>query len=256
MTTERGTKEAWRISDFTKKLLDDMTLMFPDERISYHFNIIDGWFKELEKRGLHYVNRAGGEKLYDGLDLNIAKFIFLKRREKWALDMIFEELPDVVELRPFPPEGAIRELPKTFDEMVKRIKTEVKNELKHELVDEVKKEIRLELKENFEEKLKNQWKQILIEERKLLDNPEYAKEKERKMQERIMRIQIRANEELEREAIEEWNKLDEKIRMIKPGIFAKKVENASAKMDFIQKYKNERMKSRIQNLLNQEEGDD
>src|SRR5699024_8216809 len=54
------------------------------------------------ERKLHYISRVEGEKVYDELDLKIAKFIIEKRNNKWSLNAIFDELPNNFELRPFP----------------------------------------------------------------------------------------------------------------------------------------------------------
>lgn len=82
--------EYWKISDFSKKL-------------GKHSNTIDGWFRTLEEdRKTHYINRINNEKIYDVLDLNIAKFIIEKRTMKWSLDGIFDNLPTQFSLRPFP----------------------------------------------------------------------------------------------------------------------------------------------------------
>ncbi|MDH4619389.1 hypothetical protein [Brevibacillus sp. AY1] len=80
------------INDFAKK-------------IGQHQNTVDGWFKQLEERRIHYVNRANGKKVYNSLDLQIGLYIRDKREKKWALDPIFSELPEHFELRPFPPDN-------------------------------------------------------------------------------------------------------------------------------------------------------
>lgn len=84
-------KDYWKIIDFSKE-------------VGKHYNTVDSWFKRLEERKLHYVNRVGEsqEKIYDNLDLEIAHFIVKKRDQKWALDAIFDQLVDEFELRPFP----------------------------------------------------------------------------------------------------------------------------------------------------------
>lgn len=79
----------WKISDFSKKLRK-------------HNNTIDGWFRTLEDRKIHYISRINGEKIYGELDFEIAKFIIEKRAEKWSLDGIYDHLPSQFTLRPFP----------------------------------------------------------------------------------------------------------------------------------------------------------
>jgi hypothetical protein len=79
----------WKILDFAKI-------------VDKHYNTVYNWFNKLEERAIHYTNRVGEDKIYDQLDLEIALFIKDKRDQKWAVDAIFEELPNHFELRPFP----------------------------------------------------------------------------------------------------------------------------------------------------------
>ncbi|MBO1005907.1 MerR family transcriptional regulator [Pseudogracilibacillus auburnensis] len=82
----------WKISDFSKML-------------GKHNNTVDGWFRVLEdERKLHYISRINNEKVYDELDLEIAKFIIDKRNNKWSLDGIFDSIANHFSLRPFPPD--------------------------------------------------------------------------------------------------------------------------------------------------------
>lgn len=76
-------------------------------RLGRHANTIDGWFKDLEEQRIHFVNRVGNEKVYDELDFSIAEYIKEKRVAKptpWSKEAIYTALPDVFELRPFPPD--------------------------------------------------------------------------------------------------------------------------------------------------------
>lgn len=240
-------KNTWQISDFTKRLLDDMALLFPNEKISYHFNTVDGWFKEMEKRGIHYVQRSSGEKIYDSLDLEIAKFIVLGRREKLTLDQIYAILPEKKETRPFPPDDEVVELPKSYEDMIRKLKADIKADLK----EEVKKELKKELETDYELKLKRMFQQQLIEDRKVLESgvSERMKEQQRELSKKIIQQQLELEEELQKEAIDEWRKLPESERMIKPGIFSKKIENASAKAEFIRSYKNKNLPIRLEKLF-------
>ncbi|MNW32237.1 hypothetical protein D3C74_91770 [compost metagenome] len=82
-------EEVWKLTEFSSK-------------VGVHYNTVDRWFKTLEEERIHYIERVAGTKIYDDLDLRIAQFIEAKRNEKWELPGIFNSLPDVFELRPFP----------------------------------------------------------------------------------------------------------------------------------------------------------
>ena len=93
----------WQISDFT----DEIQKRYEEEtaiKESIHYNTVDKWFKELEKKGIHYIQRTAdkNKKVYDELDIAIAIFIMKKRAERWSLDAIFNILSANLEVRPFP----------------------------------------------------------------------------------------------------------------------------------------------------------
>lgn len=115
------TEQFWKITDFSKN-------------IGKHQNTVDGWFKQLEEKGLHCVNRINNEKVYDELDLQIALHIKDKREQKWALEAIFDELSNHFDLRPLPPElettnslqlPDTEALKKLFNEEVRRAAEEI-----------------------------------------------------------------------------------------------------------------------------------
>jgi len=137
----------WKISDFAKKL-------------GKHNNTIDGWFRELEnERRLHFVARVNDEKVYDELDLRIAKFIVKRRENKWSLNAIFDDLSNYFELRPFPAE--FEEQQKTtqlidFEKMRATFKSEMKevfNELSEEQMNQQRREIKKLLPSREQERL-------------------------------------------------------------------------------------------------------
>lgn len=214
--------QTWRISDFTKKLLDDLSVEFPDEEISYHFNTIDGWFKSLEKRGIHYVNRSAGEKIYDTDDLKIAKFIFYQRREKFSLEQIFKILPNYVETRPFPPEEEVVELPKSYEEMVAMIKKD--------LLSDINKEINKEVQSRLEQEFSAQDQKL----QKFLPSPE----EQRAERFNAIMTNHKITQKLEKEALVKWNEKPEEERVTKVGWFRKE-ENRSKRETFIKDYINE-----------------
>ena len=62
--------EYWKISDFAKE-------------VGKHQNTVDGWFKQLEEKNVHWVNRSEhGEKIYSTLDMKMAKYIKEMRDQK------------------------------------------------------------------------------------------------------------------------------------------------------------------------------
>ncbi|RNA67766.1 MerR family transcriptional regulator [Alteribacter keqinensis] len=84
--------EFWKIGEFAKEL-------------DKHASTVDNWFRKLEEKQLHYVNRADEERIYDEFDMEIARVIKEKREENKSLEEIFQELNENYELRPFPSGG-------------------------------------------------------------------------------------------------------------------------------------------------------
>ena len=222
MEVEGVKLQAWRISDFTKKFLDDLSVEFPDEEISYHFNTIDGWFKSLEKKGIHYVNRDAGEKIYDELDLKIAKFIYYQRREKFSLEQIFKVLPSYIETRPFPPDEEVIELPKSYEEMIAKIKKDIYSD--------IGKEVERVVESRVQEKLSSYTQEM----QKLLPSPE----EQRAERFNVIMTNHKITKKLQKEAIEKWEAKPIEERMTKIGWF-RKVEDTAKKESFIQNYINE-----------------
>ena len=101
MFYRRGDILYWKISDF----VEEIKLTLKEENL--HVNTVYGWFKRLEKERIHYISRTvdTNEKIYDELDLRIAIFIKMKRNEKWAIKVIFEEVKNEFDVRPFPVEN-------------------------------------------------------------------------------------------------------------------------------------------------------
>ena len=192
----------WKISDFAKKL-------------NKHNNTIDGWFRELEvERKLHYISRVEGEKVYDELDLKIAKFIIEKRNNKWSLNAIFDELPNNFELRPFP--------------------EDYENETKvNQVVDVEKMRATLlnEMKIVFNELSENQAKEQLNEMKKLL--PSREEEKWNSINTIIAERKI--SRTLEEEALKLWEDKPAGERLRRIGLFRKE-ENKEKKDNFIKEY--------------------
>ncbi|MEH7374065.1 hypothetical protein [Neobacillus drentensis] len=95
--------EWWQITDFAVKISETLQQKYNDEKFSVHYNTVDKWFKALETKRIHYINRAAGEKVYDRIDLNIGCFIADARRDnRFRLDVIYEQVPKQLEIRQFP----------------------------------------------------------------------------------------------------------------------------------------------------------
>ncbi len=193
----------WKIIEFAKM-------------IGKHYNTVDNWFKKLEEQKVHYINRTVDteEKIYDQLDLNIAKFINQKREEKWSLGGIFSVLADEFELRPFPVEDS------NSNSQVMDI-------------------------ELLKQQLREEWASALKEsaaalEQKLLPDP--AAEREQRANNMITEFRLKTK--LENEALGVWSKKPPEERMKKVGWFRKE-EDRDKRDDFVKRYIQEHFESRI-----------
>jgi|HigsolmetaAR206D_1030411.scaffolds.fasta_scaffold00003_119 DNA-binding transcriptional regulator YhcF (GntR family) len=246
MSLEDIRTDVWKISEFTQKIIESLSRKFPDESVSIHYNTVDKWFKELEERGIHYVNRASGEKIYDSLDLKIAEFIYLRRKQKFAKDIIYTILPKHVELRPFPHDYGEELLPANLRQVMSTMMKSVK--------EEVATEVEQKLRKEYEVQTKAFIKQLLIEDRKRLDDPEYFekqfKKREADFTKAVVQRQIEIQEALEREALEKWKELPWEERTIKRHLFAKREEDVHKKEAFINQYIRENMIKKIEEWKN------
>lgn len=201
----------WRIRDFAKE-------------VGKHQNTVDGWFKQLEKDKLHWVNRSEyGEKVYTSLDLKIAKYIQEKRDQKWALDVIFKELPKEFELRPVPEEETTSAL-QVYD--VAAVRNELKAVAKEIAAAQVE-----EIKQQYEELMKRLPKPKSIEE-----------ERHERINEMITRRRVEA--QLETEALNMWATKPESERKIRVGFFRKE-EDRDKRERFVREYVNTHFEARI-----------
>lgn len=205
----------WRISDFAKE-------------VGKHQNTIDSWFKQLEEKRIHYINRAGNEKVYDLSDLSIAQFISEYRDKKMALDVIFENLNNRFELRPFPPE---------FD-------TTGESQLFH--INTLKAQILHDIKSTYEsvaaaqlEEIKRHYEGLLLQLPKPISEQE---ERQKRVTDVITRRRVEA--QLEKEALHMWSTKAESERLKKVGLFRKE-EDKDKRDQFIKDYINERFEVRL-----------
>lgn len=207
-------EQAWKITEFS-------TL------IGKHHNTVDQWFKQLEEKRIHYINRILGEKVYDSLDLEIGRFIKESRDKNYALQVIFEQLPSIYDLRAFP-ETWTSENSQVVDlEVMKRMMEahflQTKEDMMREIIGEAE---RL-----FEAK------------QQLLPQPKSFEEIQADRVNDMM-TRFRIERKLQDQAIKEWNKLPEENRMRKIGFF-KRIEDWEKKEAFIKQFVSENIEKAL-----------
>lgn len=208
----------WRISDFAKQ-------------VGKHTNTVDGWFKTLEEKGIHFVNRTeNGEKIYDQTDLKIALYTKEKRDNKWSLDAIFDDLHNYFELRPVPLnyESSSTSVPYVID--IETIKKDILTAAEQIAVTQTQ-----EIKEYY---------------RVLFNQLPKPKTKEEERQERIelLLLQKRVEGALTKEAKEKWNQKPESERFRRVGFFRKE-EDFLKREEFIKEYVNEHFETRLKSTV-------
>lgn len=210
-------EKAWKIGEFSK-LIDK------------HYNTVDQWFKALENRRIHYVNRIMGEKVYNELDLEIGKYIKESRDKEFSLRIIFEQLPSIYELRPFPPDWS------SGDSLLD--------------IDSIKRMMESKFDDNFQiakseimEEVNRVTKELFEEQRKLLPPP---KSPEEQKTERINEMlgRMRVERKLEDQAIQAWTELPDSERVRRVGLF-RKDEDWGKREAFIRRYVHERIESAL-----------
>ena len=194
-----NTERFWKITNFSKQ-------------IGKHQNTVDGWFKQLEEKGLHYVNRVSGEKVYDELDLQIALHIKDKRERKWTLEAIFDELSNHFDLRPFPPE------------------MEPTNSLQVSDMETIKRLLSEEVRRAAEEIAAVQTAEIL----RALPKPKSREEERQERFEELM-ARYKVEKRLREEALHLWSTKPESERMRKVGWFRKE-EDRDKREQFVRDY--------------------
>lgn len=208
---EEQSRNFWKIHEFSKK-------------IGKHYNTVDSWFKRLEEKGVHYINRvhngenSRGEKVYDEQDLKIALHIKTLREQQWNLDPIIDDLHNHFETRDFPEGKSISESP-SLEEIKKLLKDEIEKAAREMALTQI-------------QEFKN-----------LLPKP-ISKEEERQKAITDFITQSRVKDKLEIEALELWSKLDVKERFIKVGLF-KKVEDETKKRIFIREHVNKNLEKKM-----------
>lgn len=214
-------KEAvWQISDFT----EEIQRRYEEEtsvKDSVHYNTVDKWFKDLENKGIHYIQRVADKKVYDDLDVAIAIFIMTKRSQKWSLDAISNVLSANLEVRPFP------DLKNDDSQMLSEAQVMVEMGRKFE-----------KMQKEFEERLIHELDIKKNElEKQLLNRLPIPKTDQELRAERtdIVISSVRKRYEIEEKAIAEWNKLPMEQKMKKVGFFRKE-EDMLKRDSFIREF--------------------
>jgi len=214
-------KEAvWQISDFT----EEIQRRYEEEtsvKESVHYNTVDKWFKDLENKGIHYIQRVADKKVYDDLDVAIAIFIMNKRSQKWSLDAISNVLSANLEVRPFPDTKD--------DESLVLSEAQVMVEMGRKF-DKMQKEFEDRMLHELESKKKELEQQVLNR----LPVPKTVQEIRAERTD-IMISSVRKRYEIEGKAIEEWNQLPMEQKMKKVGFFRKE-EDLLKRDNFIREY--------------------
>ena len=213
----------WQISDFT----DEIQKRYEEEtaiKESIHYNTVDKWFKELEKKGIHYIQRTAdkNKKVYDELDIAIAIFIMKKRAERWSLDAIFNILSANLEVRPFP--DLTKDEPLVPSEALVMVEMNLKLE---KMQKEMEERLTYELDLKLEQKLMAR-----------LPIPKTDQEIRAEKTD-IMISSVRKRYEIEEKAIAEWNKLPQEQKVKKVGFFRKEediLKRDSFIRGFVKKY--------------------
>lgn len=211
----------WQISEFSKRVNSKY-----DESLHVHQNTIDKWFKDLEEREIHYVQRVDKRKVYDKDDLEIARFILEKRQDsRWKLSGIYSALSEIPNInRAFPKdyEGPVEQSNRLTKEDVESI---VESMLDAKM-EQFQKNFVKALKES--EKRMNESLPMPINEKNIIDKAvEAAVDQQATIANKM--------KQLRQEAVHEWEKKPEAEKMIKAGFF-KRIEDSSKKESFIESY--------------------
>ena len=214
-------KEAvWHISDFTEEIqrrYEEETTV----KESVHFNTVDKWFRDLEKKGVHYIQRVAEKKVYDELDVDIAVFIMEKRSQKWSLDAISNVLSANLEVRPFP------DLKNDESQVLSEAQVMVEMGRKFE-----------KMQQEFEERMLHELdlKKKELEQQLLNRLPKPKTDQEIRAEKTdIMISSVRERYEIEEKAIAEWNTQPMEQRVKKVGFFRKE-EDMLKRDNYIREY--------------------
>lgn len=223
----------WQITDFATIISEKLQEITNDSKASVHYNTVDKWFKALENKRIHYITRAAGEKIYNEMDLEIGLFIAEKRKgNRYRLDAIYELIPDELDVRPFPPDF--------HDEQSTSIDESL---LERRVLEKMNKFLAQQFEIQQEQNRMNMQKLISDSLQKMLPNPISAEEERaQRMTDNITRMRVEWK--LEEEAIVEWEKLPEKERTKRVGVFRKDVD-VIKREQFIRNYKKQHLEDAL-----------
>jgi hypothetical protein len=234
--------EWWQITEFAVEISKTLQEKYQDDKFSVHYNTVDKWFKNLETKRIHYISRAAGEKVYDKMDLVIGCFIADARKDnKFRLDVIYEQIPRQLEVRPFPTDFGDQSV-QSIDEaaLVRKMEEKMAKVLAQQL-------------SVYEEKVQLQMQKLLeagVNDavKKMLPGPnDQAQERAQRLNDMITRSRV--ERKCEDKAIEEWNKQPEVERMKKIGLFRKE-EDYIKRDNFIRSYKKEHLHKMLEEAYN------
>lgn len=211
--------ETWQITEFSRK-------------IGVHLSTVDNWFKDLEAKRIHYVNRIESKKkIYDINDFKIAMFVKEYRDKNFNLKAIFGLLPlqTELELRPFPPDYGLGDTKITDEAIIKMLESKVSK-----------------VSENLEKTMMGKIKDEILPKMEKMVAVKLQEERNKRVDDIIM--QRRVATALENEAISKWDKKPVNERMIKTGIFGRKIEDINKKNDFVKKYVDENFEGKIKEV--------
>ncbi|MFD5853590.1 hypothetical protein ACFWGC_26000 [Cytobacillus pseudoceanisediminis] len=226
-------KDWWQITEFAEEISKTLQEKFNDPKAGVHYNTVDKWFKALEAKRIHYIHRAAGEKVYDKQDLYIGCFIAEARRDnRYRLDVIYENIPKNLEVRPFPEEFKDETSVSLDESLIQRRIMDGLNKYLAQEFSVYEEKMQLQINKMVSEGVRNSVEQLLP--------APLSKEEERakRMDDAITRMRIEM--QLEDLAIQAWEKLPDSERMKKVGFFRKE-EDLAKRDTFIRSFKKENL---------------
>lgn len=266
--------DQYQISDFTNLINERIKTEFPNVAKDMHQNTYNDWFKKMEEQGVHYVNRMHGEKVYEQLDLEIAvAFYKLRKITNLKVDVIISQIGKYVKTRKFTDLYQEKfDVPQEYKELVGIIKQDLIEDFKAlilETKEELNKDYQLKIELLEKERRKNLEYNMEIEKKSQENVTEFMDEIKKNFNERLEKElelvhrskyedrEIRLQElVLRKEALIEWNKLDESIRMISSGFLKMiKREDIEKKEKFMNDYIAERLEKYVTTALEKYDDD-
>lgn len=226
-------KDWWQITEFAEEISKTLQEKFNDPKAGVHYNTVDKWFKALEAKRIHYIHREAGEKVYDKQDLYIGCFIAEARRDnRYRLDVIYENIPKNLEVRPFPEEFKDETSVSLDESLIQRRIMEGLNKYLAQEFSVYEEKMQLQINKMVSEGVRNSVEQLLP--------APMSKEEERakRMDDTITRMRIEM--QLEDLAIQAWEKLPESERTKKAGFFRRE-EDLIKRDKFIRSFKKDNL---------------